>query len=631
VAVLPYLWYVMMLWYSGFWQRENGDQANPLVKRHRFWMILTLVVLIGVLMMGEMMQRQPLSGGYPTRGINEGPMVGGVPVVLVLFPIYLILCIGLSLDAIRHPAPAEDVIGELARKRARPWLVGASLMLLVVSLVVLGVFLWLFQMIGRDILTLDEVFVIGLFDVVIEAMIAVAVILVGQAVVAYEIFTGQSLPRKGFIRQWHYAVLVALGFGVVIGFVFSTNLRPVYGILLSSLLMTFFLALFSWRTVSERQRTIRSLRPFVTSERMVDQMTGSEGGREVHSAFQALCRDVLDTNRAVLLALGPMSSLAGAPLEYLHGEVNSLPPEEAGRLDSAVEEFSANFHADEPIKQITLGPAREGEWAVPLWSQQGLMGVLLLGGKQDEGLYSREEVEVAQASGERLIDSRVSAEVTRRLIGMQRQRMTETQVLDQRVRRVLHDEVLQDLHTAILKLAGSDIDVEAEGAIELMTGVHAEISRLIRNLPGTSLPDLEGLGLIESLRRLVNDEIGAGFDQVVWEIEPGSETAAKELTKLEREVLYYATREVMRNAARHGRRQGEEQCPLELMVKISGESGLMINVEDNGAGFDDVKPGEFTSKQGLLLHRTMMAVIGGELDVASEVGQYTRVSLSLIK
>ena len=87
---------------------------------------------------------------------------------------------------------------------------------------------------------------------------------------------------------------------------------------------------------------------------------------------------------------------------------------------------------------------------MPLWSQRGLIGVLLLGGKQDEGLYSREEVEVAQASGERLIDSRVSAEVTRRLIGLQRQRMAETQVLDQRVRRVLHDEVLQDLHAAIL-------------------------------------------------------------------------------------------------------------------------------------------------------------------------------------
>ena len=52
------------------------------------------------------------------------------------------------------------------------------------------------------------------FDVVIEALITGAVILVGQAVVAYEIFTGQSLPRKGFIRQWHYAVLVALGFGL---------------------------------------------------------------------------------------------------------------------------------------------------------------------------------------------------------------------------------------------------------------------------------------------------------------------------------------------------------------------------------------------------------------------------------
>ena len=117
--------------------------------------------------------------------------------------------------------------------------------------------------------------------------------------------------------------------------------------------------------------------------------------------------------------------------------------------------------------------------------------------------------------GNASIDSRVSAEVTRRLLGLQRQRMAETQVMDQRVRRVLHDEVLQDLHAAILNLANKE---GSEEAIEMMTEVHGEISRLISNLPGTSVPDLAGIGLIESLKQLVEDEVGQGFDNVTWEM-----------------------------------------------------------------------------------------------------------------
>jgi signal transduction histidine kinase len=633
VTILPFLWYVMMLWYSGFWQKGKAGEINRLVNRHRTWIIVVLVVLIVVLIVGKAMQAQPLSGGYPARGINESFTIRGVPVVLVMFPVYLILCMGLSLDAVRNPGPSKDVIGELAHKRARPWLISASLMLLVVSLAVMGVFYWLFQLVGQDIFALGDVFVIGLFDVVIEVLITGAVILVGQAVVAYEIFTGQSLPRRGFIRQWHYAVMIALGFGIVIGFVFSTGLREIYGILLSSLMMTFFLALFSWRMVSERQRTIRSLRPFVTSERMYDQVVAGDGETsELEGGglapFAALCRDVLDTNLAYLLALGSMSPLAGEPMKYLDGKIMLVGQELSEGLKSVVQVAAGSFQVEEQIARFEL-PSDPGiKWAVPLWSQRGLVGALLIGVKKDEGLYSREEIEVAQSSGERLIDSRVSAEVTRRLLGLQRQRITEAQVMDQRVRRVLHDEVLQDLHAAILNLANLEGSKEA---IEMMTDVHGEISQLIRNLPGTSVPDLAGMGLIESLKQLVEDEIGQKFDQVRWEIPTEVAQADEDLSQLEQEVLYYAAREAMRNAARHGRVEGLGHRPLGLRIAISNQQGIRIVIEDDGIGFSANGNRQQTSKQGLQLHSTMMAVIGGEMKIESEVGEFTRVSMTLKK
>ena len=80
-------------------------------------------------------------------------------------------------------------------------------------------------------------------------------------------------------------------------------------------MMTFFLALFSWRMISERQRTIRSLRPFVTSERMYDQMVGLEGEVDQEGGgltpFAALCRDVLDTRRGLSDGFGADVSSGG--------------------------------------------------------------------------------------------------------------------------------------------------------------------------------------------------------------------------------------------------------------------------------------------------------------------------------
>ena len=77
---------------------------------------------------------------------------------------------------------------------------------------------------------------------------------------------------------------------------------------------------------------------------------------------------------------------------------------------------------------LPLDPAQFGgaAWAVPLWSERGLVGVLLLGDKRDGGLYTQEEIEIARASGERLMDTLATAEMARRLMALQRQRLAES-------------------------------------------------------------------------------------------------------------------------------------------------------------------------------------------------------------
>ena len=74
-------------------------------------------------------------------------------------------------------------------------------------------------------------------------------------------------------------------------------------------------------------------------------------------------------------------------------------------------------------------------------------------------------------------------------------------------------------------------------------------------------------------------------------------------------------------------------------MAVLWHEGLEIVVEDDGAGIEggnrtlagstNGSGPQSGSGQGLALHSTMMAVVGGSLGVESAPGEYTRVSLSL--
>lgn len=290
----------------------------------------------------------------------------------------------------------------------------------------------------------------------------------------------------------------------------------------------------------------------------------------------------------------------------------------------------------------------------------GLIGLLLLGDKLSGGLYTQEEIDIARAGGERLIDTLASAELARRLVVLQRQRLSESLVLDRRTRRVLHDDVLPQLHAAMLHLHALTVRTNrqaatwpADEAIHLLTGAHRQLSELLRELPARPEPEVARLGLFDALRRLAAGEFAHGFDSLNWQIDPRAEKQTTRLPPLAAEVLFYAAREAMRNAARHGRHDGAS-TPLNLLISAAWNDqpgpgtarGLRLTVEDNGVGVPE-SPGvpdgagvpEGTSQpidperpgagQGLALHSTLLAVVGGTLTLQSNPGQFTRVVLCL--
>lgn len=640
LAALPLTWYGLVLWYAGFW-----EAGSPLHRHHGPGLGLGAVLLI--LLLAFLLIVTPLPAFHAISSWTRAP----IPAILLLFPIYILLCTGMALYALIRPGPSAHQMGDEARRRARPWLVGASGLLMVISLLVAAVIARaLYAGVGYDFAAANGPLPlsIGVLDLLISAAIASAAFLVGRAIVSYEIFTGQRLPRSELAKSWANVLVLAAGFGGVVALPFALNLPAIYVALLTALIMSSFYALSNWRSALRRERYARQLRPLLTGQRLYTQLlnlpptNGQQSPLAAHlppsaaenlpieQAFSNLCRDLLESAHACLTPVGAMAPLLGPALFFPH------KPAHWG-LDTAfwIQRFTSPTELCAPVGDPALG---DMVWAVPLWSERGLVGLLFLGPKRQGALYTQEEIELAQASCERLVDNQASVQMVRTLMQIQRQRLAESQLLDQRTRRALHDELLPQLHTALLALSGEE-GPAIPSVMAQLTAAHGQIADLLRSWSRNPVQlTASGPGLLKALRQLAQDEFAALFDRIDWTVDDQAPAVIAHLPPASAEVIYFAVRELMRNAARYGR--GDPPIPelnLRLIIQVGpnlglahgSDPGLIIAVEDDGVGIQPAGTEAGGAQQGLSLHSTMLAVIGGVLSVESRPGLYTRAVISL--
>ena len=283
---------------------------------------------------------------------------------------------------------------------------------------------------------------------------------------------------------------------------------------------------------------------------------------------------MLQTDYGALVATGALAALVTQPLRYpAHAPVTPLLP----RFDAAGPEL------------LPLVSGADAAWALRLDGRQGQIGVLLLGRRRGDGLYTEEEIAIARAVDERLLD-------------LTRAQWAESQVADRQVRRVLHDALIMLSH---------EPEVQAEQAVDLLAAVHRQTSDLLRALPVRS-PARPSGHLLEDLRRLVTEEMAPRFDSGRFAATADASVTAARLRPLTAAVTFYAVSELVRNAARYGR---SDDAPLALTVTVEGGAGLTVAVQDNGKGgpaFD----ADASAGQGLALHAALLAIVGGTLSVA---------------
>jgi signal transduction histidine kinase len=615
VTFSPLAWYGVMLWYSGFW--DSRDQR--IYKWHRYGLTFTVSFAAVILILLVLANPFPAFSRIANLKPADTAAISGIPLLVLLFPVYLVTCISLSLEALLRPGQSGRMMAQLARQRARPWLVAASVALLAVSVLVGWVMVWILRQTRFDAQMAEG---IARFDFSISLVLAAAIVLIGQAVVNYEIFTGKTLPRRALKQYWRRMLYLAIGFSVTVSASQAFGLPSIYGLLLGLMLVVVFYALLNWRSYAERERLIAQLRPFVTSQQLFEQLIAAppSGHREIDdpTPFQALCHDLLQARLAYLIAVGPLAPLFGAALAY---------PAERGGPDISPKALNHVLQKSRNLYlQLETDEYAGAAWAISLWSERGLNGVLLLGEKVDGGLYTQEEFEIARATAERLVDIQASSEMARRLMGMQRQRMAENLLLDQHTRRALHDEVLPLIHAALLNLSANVQASTNQETTQMLAEVHHRLSDLLHELPVVQAPELARLGLIAALRQFIEREMPFNFDPVIWQVAPGAEEQASRIPPLATETLYYAAREVIRNAARHG--SGNQPAhKLRLEIRVTNGDPFCISIEDNGVGIGSGQ--QAGSGQGLALHSTAMAIIGGSLEVESQPGKFTQVRLML--
>jgi signal transduction histidine kinase len=203
-----------------------------------------------------------------------------------------------------------------------------------------------------------------------------------------------------------------------------------------------------------------------------------------------------------------------------------------------------------------------------------------------------------------------------------RRRIAQVKVLGAQNRRVLHDDVLPQLHTAILRLEPCG-DPEAMTAL---TSAHKTLAAMVRQMGAAAPERLDREGLVVALRRALEHDFRGAFENVEWRVdEPAARRIMRDVPSFVGEVVFAAAQEAIRNAARHGR--GDDSArPLRLTIEMNWLEGLRLVVRDDGVGVAASQREENGGTgSGLLFHSTMLAVVGGWLRVESAAGRGTSV------
>jgi two-component sensor histidine kinase len=496
-------------------------------------------------------------------------------------------------------------------------------------------------------ISLVDLFPLNLMILDLSATLAVAlvILLIGYSIVRHGILIERSLARRGFFEQWRGIVLVATAVALFIALLVTFTRSNLGGLLLITSLASIAYALFTWSSYAAHDRYIALLGPFVrsTSLRHWLNIDLRKTEQDLENLFFHLCHDVLAVQFAYLtVTAGTIRRNFSYrwPVEAVLG-TSLIAPKNRG-----------NIEAEAPKRvQITLHGERMICWVLPIYDERGLVAALYLGPREDGGAFTDEDMNLAHACGQRILDTLGDHEAMQAVAGLLRRRVVDVKLLGAQQRRVLHDEILPQMHLALLRLEtlrslpdskpNSPLNVETSEicreqalneAIDMISDAHRRLATMMRTTAPGAPHRLERDGMMHAIRTMLEQDLQNAFDEVEWCVSAETAASIDEVTPPAiAELIFAAVQEALRNAARHARGSDvHRRLRLALKASYSRENPyLEVIVADDGVGIASASSSTTGTGGGLLTHSALLAIAGGSLTIKSAPGEGVTVRILL--
>ncbi len=496
-------------------------------------------------------------------------------------------------------------------------------------------------------LVLVDVFPLNLVILDLSATLAVAlvILLIGYSIVRHGILIERSLARRDFFEQWRGIVIVATALAIFIAILVTFSHSHLGGLLLITCLASVAYALFTWSSYTAHDRYIALLGPFVRSTSLRHWLNTDlrRTEQDLENLFFHLCHDVLAVQFAYLtVTAGTLKRNFSYrwPLEAVLG-TKLIDLKKRGTIDAEVPKRV----------QITLHGQSMICWVLPIYDERGLVAALYLGPREDGGAFTDEDMDLAQACGQRILDTLGDHEAMQAVAGLLRRRIVDVKLLGAQQRRVLHDEILPQMHLALLRLEtlrslpGVNLDYPMSlettetcreqvlnEAIDMISDAHRRLATMMRTTAPGAPHRLERDGMMYAIRTMLEQDFQHAFDEIDWCVSEEIAALIDEVTPPAiAELIFAAVQEALRNAARHARGTDVHRrlrITLSAMYNREGPY-LEVIVADDGVGITSASSATTGTGGGLLTHSALLAIAGGSLNIKSSPGEGVTVKIVL--
>ncbi|HEV2661294.1 MAG TPA: hypothetical protein VGU68_11875, partial [Ktedonobacteraceae bacterium] len=302
-----------------------------------------------------------------------------------------------------------------------------------------------------------------LLDIFATGLVAFIILLIGYSIVRHGILVERPLARRGFFEQWRGIVIVSTTVAIFIAFFVLVTGSKLGGLLLITCLATGAYALFTWSSYTAHDRYIALLGPFLrsTSVRhwLNTDLQKTEQGME--DLFFHLCNDVLEVQCARLIVLTGTVKRSFAyrwPADNKQSSTEELmlaPRKKWLPAASPAHPYS-NREMINDANAYRISVSWQGLpiicWVLPIYDEFGLVARLYLGPRQDRAGFTDEDMDLAHACGQRILDTLRDHEAMLTVASLLKRRVVDVKLLGAQQRRVLHDEILPQMHLALLRL-----------------------------------------------------------------------------------------------------------------------------------------------------------------------------------